>query len=47
MSIGKAKILPIQIVEEREKVECQLDPAFHLTFVESISVHDARGVVQA
>ena len=46
-SMGKAEISPIQIVEEREKVECQLDPTLHLTFVESVCVHDARRVVQA
>ena len=40
-------LLPIEIIEEAEKVERELDPAFSLTLVQSICVHDGGGVIQS
>lgn len=39
--------LPVEIVEEGEKVESELDPSLHLTLVKFVGVHYARWVVQA
>jgi len=38
---------PVEIVEERQQVEGQLDPALSLAFVESVCIHDRGGIVQA
>ena len=39
--------LPVEIVEEWQEIKCQFDPAFSLTFVEGIGVHDTSGVIQS
>lgn len=37
---------PIQVVEERQEIEGQLDPALSLTLGERVCVHNTGGVVQ-
>ena len=39
-------VLPVEIVEEWEEVECELDPSLPLALVQRVRVHDARRVVQ-
>ena len=41
------EVLPIEVIEEREQVEGEFDPALPLAFVQRVRVHDARGVVEA
>ena len=40
------EVLPIEVIEEREQVEGELDPALPLAFVQRVRVHDARRVVE-
>ena len=37
--------LPVEIVEEGEKIKSKLDPTFHLTFIQLVGIHYACGVV--
>ena len=37
---------PVEIVEERQQVEGQLDPALPLALVEGVCIHDGGGVVK-
>lgn len=36
----------VQIVEERQQIDGQFDPAFLLAERQNVRVHDARGIVQ-
>ena len=40
------ELLPIQIVEEAQEIIGQFDPAFSLTLIQSISIHNRGGVIQ-
>jgi len=37
----------IEVVEERDEIECQFYPAFALAFVENVGVHDGGWIVQS
>lgn len=39
--------LPVEVVEKRQQVHGQLDPALLLAVLQHVRVHDAGGVVQA